>query len=592
MIKANFTRICAVIGASVLAAAPVGAGTFVVSNQQDSGAGSLRQAILGANAGGGGSIIFSKVTGAIGLSSSLPALTANVNVIGPGTNVLKVSGSNCFSLFTVSAGTSCLIMNLTIADGYASSSPFAAGYGSGVANFGSLGLENCVVSNCTANETLGGAIYNAGTLAMANCLIINSGSGGYSSEIEGGGIYNSSNLTAASCVILNCRATRGGGIYNQGNSLLANCLVEACDNDESEGDGGGIYNLAGSVTLSACSVSACNAGWWGGAIASWATLIMTNTVIANSTGLEGGGLYLGDGNCLAYGCTISGNLEFEYGGGGVKNLGQFTMVNSTVSGNTSAGFYGGGGVANMNLLSMTNCTVSGNICSTPDGGGGILNTVSNWSGPTAAASTYLTDCTITSNGVSGSVHAGGVENDGGTVFALDTILAGNSTNDISGGLISQGYNLIMDMNGCTLTGDLTGNIYGVVPRLGPLQNNGGTTLTHALLAGSPAIDACPGSAAPNFDQRGVTRPQGTAEDIGAFEVVQGFYPRVSLTQTTNGFQIQLNGMPNVNYRLQRAPSSAGPWSTVATISTAWDGAGVCLDAVPPSRNAFYRSVCP
>jgi hypothetical protein len=125
-----------------------------------------------------------------------------------------------------------------------------------------------------------------------------------------------------------------------------------------------------------------------------------------------------------------------------------------------------------------------------------------------------------------------------------------------------------------------------------LQNNGGTTLTHALLAGSPAIDARPGNAAPNFDQRGVTRPQGTAEDIGAFEVVQGFHPRVSLAQTTNGFQIRLNGMPNVNYSLQRAPSSAGPWSTVATISTGWDGAGTCMDAAPPPGNAFYRSVCP
>ncbi len=519
-------------------------------------------------------------------------MRANISVIGPGTNLLTVSGSNSFSLFSVSVGASCLIMNLTIADGYASSTPFAEGCGSGAANFGSLGLENCVISNCTADATLGGAIYNAGTLTMGNCLIINSGSAGYSSEVEGGGIYNRSNLTATSCAILNCGATRGGGIYNQGNSLLAGCLIEACDNDENEGDGGGIYNIAGSVTLSACSISGCNAGWWGGAIASWANLMMTNTVITDSSGLEGGGLYLGDGNCLAYGCTISGNLEFEYGGGGVKNLGQFTMVNSTVSGNNSAGFYGGGGIANVNLLVMTNCTVSGNICSAPGGGGGILNTVSNWSGPTPAASTYLTDCTIASNSVSGSAYAGGVENDGGTVFALGTILADNSTNDFSGELASQGYNLIMNTNGCTLVGDLTGNHYGVDPLLGPLQNNGGPTLTHALLAGSPAIDAGSGHAAPNFDQRGVTRPQGMAEDMGAFEVVQGFHPRVSLTQTTNGVKIQLNGMPNVNCRLQRAPSSAGPWSTVATISTGWDGTGACLDAAPPSGNAFYRSICP
>ena len=84
------------------------------------------------------------------------------------------------------------------------------------------------------------------------------------------------------------------------------------------------------------------------------------------------------------------------------------------------------------------------------------------------------------------MRAGGVENDGGTFFTLGTILADNSTNDVSGGLNSQGYNLIMNTNGCTLAGNLTGNIFGMDPRLGPLQNNGGTTLTHALLAcGSP-----------------------------------------------------------------------------------------------------------
>jgi hypothetical protein len=185
-----------------------------------------------------------------------------------------------------------------------------------------------------------------------------------------------------------------------------------------------------------------------------------------------------------------------------------------------------------------------------------------------------------------------VENDGGTVYVADTIVAGNSSNDVSGSLISQGYNLIGNTTGCTLTGNLTGNIYGADPLLGPLQNNGGPTLTHGLLTGSPAIDAGPANGAPNFDQRGVSRPQGTAEDIGAFESIQGNFPKVSLAQTAGGFQIQLNGMPNLNYNLQRAPSSAGPWNTVAMISTSWDGAGTCMDTNPPSGSAFYRSVCP
>src|SRR5262249_7450167 len=96
---------------------------------------------------------------------------------------------------------------------------------------------------------------------------------------------------------------------------------------------------------------------------------------------------------------------------------------------------------------------------------------------------------------------------------------------------SQGYNLIGDTTGCVITGDTTGNKSGVAPNLGPLRDNGGPTFTHALLTGSPAIDAgnpaAPGSggnACPVDDQRGVTRPQdGDGDttavcDIGAYEL--------------------------------------------------------------------------
>ena len=72
------------------------------------------------------------------------------------------------------------------------------------------------------------------------------------------------------------------------------------------------------------------------------------------------------------------------------------------------------------------------------------------------------------------------------------------------------------MSGCTITGDLTGNITGQDPLLGPLQNNGGPTETHALLPDSPAIDAGADTACPAADQRGVARPLGSACDIGAF----------------------------------------------------------------------------
>ncbi len=100
--------------------------------------------------------------------------------------------------------------------------------------------------------------------------------------------------------------------------------------------------------------------------------------------------------------------------------------------------------------------------------------------------------------------------------------------DCYGTLTSQGYNLIADTRNCTITGTTAGNKVGVLAKLGDLANNGGPTLTHALLSGSPAIDAgnpAPPSstACPTQDQRKVARPRdgngdGVAQcDIGAVE---------------------------------------------------------------------------
>jgi hypothetical protein len=116
-----------------------------------------------------------------------------------------------------------------------------------------------------------------------------------------------------------------------------------------------------------------------------------------------------------------------------------------------------------------------------------------------------------------------------TVNFRNTLLAGNSLGDCSGTLTSQDYNLIQVTTGCALTGTIAHVITGTAPLLGPLQDNGGPTWTHALLLGSPAIDAgnpaLPGSggnACAVTDQRGVARPVGATCDIGAYEGVARF----------------------------------------------------------------------
>ena len=99
----------------------------------------------------------------------------------------------------------------------------------------------------------------------------------------------------------------------------------------------------------------------------------------------------------------------------------------------------------------------------------------------------------------------------GTVTAQNSIISSQGT-DCSGAISSNGYNLASDSS-CGLSG--TADLSNIDPQLGPLQNNGGGTLTHALLVGSPAIDS--GSGCPAVDQRGVARPFGPACDRGAYE---------------------------------------------------------------------------
>ncbi len=287
----------------------------------------------------------------------------------------------------------------------------------------------------------------------------------------------------------------GGGIRNEGTLTLGNVTVK--DNDAD--DGGGIYNNG-----------------------QYAVLTLTNcTVSGNEAGDGGGGIYNRSGTLEITDSTLSGNQTGDGGGGGIASHyagATVTLIGSTVSGNQTGDGGGGGGIQSTRRLALTNSTVSGNTAS--GWGGGIENY--------ASGGVTLNNCTITDNTADsdndGDGDGGGIYRHSGTVSFKNTIIAGNadpsSAPDCSGTLTSQGYNLIQDTTGCTISGDTTGNITGQDPTLGPLANNGGPTETHALLTGSPAIDAIPPiSCTVATDQRGVTRPQPAAGDcdIGAFE---------------------------------------------------------------------------
>ena len=213
---------------------------------------------------------------------------------------------------------------------------------------------------------------------------------------------------------------------------------------------------------------------------------VTVTGVNRVTSQFGGGFYnfgiLTVNNSIIFGNTV--NQGSSGSGGGIYNQGTLTVSNSTLSGN-SAGSFGGGGIKNDGTLTVTNCTLSGNTATSK--GGGILNT-----------GTLNIANTIIANSTSGGDYA----SNGGTIVTnLNNLVEDASITDASS------------------TSPGSGNISGD-PLLGPLANNGGPTLTLALLPGSPAIaagDATISNAPPinGLDQRGVTR---ITSDIGAFSL--------------------------------------------------------------------------
>jgi hypothetical protein len=292
--------------------------------------------------------------------------------------------------------------------------------------------------------------------------------------------------------------------------------------------GGGIAN-GGTLTVSDCTLTGnrtASNGVYGGGIYNTGTLTVTGSTIFNNTAGSGGGIH-NEGTLTLSNSTLYGNTAASDGGGINAQDGVATITNSTLRGNT-AGVSGGGVNMYFGSVTLINSTVSGNTAD--DHGGGIYN---------HTRELRLTNCTITNNS-SGDV-SGGIYNTGHT-YLRNTIIAGNSaplgpdTLWVNNSFTSLGYNLI-GINSSSPISPTTGDQFGtpfapINPQLGPLANNGGATQTHALLPGSPAINAGDNCVLTNTcasnnlgfnlttDQRGAgfNRQAGSAVDIGAFEL--------------------------------------------------------------------------
>jgi hypothetical protein len=403
--------------------------------------------------------------------------------------------------------------------------PSSDGDGGGIDNSGTLSVSNCTFNGNSASTAValrsgsGGGIENSGMLSVTNCTFSgNTASGGILSGESGGAIENSGTLSVINSTFSRNSATSahtpsfgaggtaaGGGIENSGTLSVTNCTFTG-NTANVGGRGGGISNSGAlsiaTVTNSTFSGNAATdeLSSFGGGISNGGTLTITNSTVSdNSSTTEGGGLD-NDGTLTLTNCTISGNAATGTGffglvgyGGGIDNdfTGTLTVTNCTISGNSASSRMGvgsfGGGIAESGVGSMTYVTLADN--SAASGGGVALISRVSTGFP-------------------------------GVLSAVDSIFQnahGGNVYFTRAGFRSLGHNLFSDDPGVTLRFD-SSDLLNTDPLLGPLANNGGPTLTQALLPGSPAINAGTPVVGVATDQRGAPRSLTGTTCIGAFQV--------------------------------------------------------------------------
>jgi hypothetical protein len=258
--------------------------TFTVTNLLDGGAGSLRAAVVAANANPGADTIDFATTGTIALTSGQLDITDSVTISGPGTGALTVSGNHASRVFGIADNPTVMITNLTIADGSTTDLPagdFYISRGGGVYMAGgTVTLDHVMVSGNSAvggygdyggvgGTAAGGGLYVAGgTLTLDQCTVTGNsavgGQGGWA-DFEYDGSHYSSGYDGGHGL--------GGGVYVAGGTVYVNqCTVagneawggsggggyspyDSYGGDGGDGDGGGILVYAGALEIHGSSIS-------------------------------------------------------------------------------------------------------------------------------------------------------------------------------------------------------------------------------------------------------------------------------------------------------------------------------------------------
>ncbi|MGH2953923.1 MAG: choice-of-anchor Q domain-containing protein [Solirubrobacterales bacterium] len=460
----------AALGVTVLFAPAAKAATFTVTNLNDDGPGSLRQAVVDSNAIGDDVIVFeSGLSGTITLTSGDLDIfegEGDLDIQGPGASEIAVRTNGSSRIFEVynSEFYSISISDLTLRDG------LVVGDGGAIFNHPGSGAESADLSLTgvilTGNEATlsGGAVYNRdGALTIADSILSGNQAGG-----GGGALYSGGSVTITDSTIADNTADNGGAIY-----------VE----DVAQ-DGGGVVVERSSVT-------------------------------GNSAQGRGGGLstFSNEGGVVIDSSTFSGNRTDDYAGGIflAGDDGPITIRNTTVSGNSAGEEVGG--IASRGLddvpVTIQSSTIVDNSQSSAlayaDYGAGVHLHGEDDLDP--GVDTLTLSSTIVAGNTGGAGDLGELFDQGS--FVLGFSLVGNTGN-------------------ATVTEDPAGsNHFGQDPQLGPLQDNGGPTQTHLPAQTSPAIDKGIANGLAT-DQRGLARtgdvsaianaPGDDGTDIGSVEL--------------------------------------------------------------------------
>ena len=346
--KLMFRLAAAVLG---LTLSDAHAATFTVTNLGDSGSGSLRQAILDANAASGDDTITFSVNGTITLAFALPAVTDSTTIEGPGTNLVTISGNNSVQVFVLNSGTTNTLSGLTIANG------LATGYanGAGIANASELTILNCALVNNTNLGGWGGAVFNSGNVSITNSTFLGNQVTG---ENGSGMAQRTSGLAGGG----GGAAGVGGGLFTMsGTAILKGCTFTG--NSATGGNGGGLGGgsghgggISGGAAGGDGAVGS-TGGFAGGGGGGGSSYLASDNGPRNVPGGSGGQGGFGGGGGGAGGGNYGGGVRGQggFGGGGGSN----DPYQVAGGGGGGAGL-GGGIFVESGAVTVLDCSFPGN----------------------------------------------------------------------------------------------------------------------------------------------------------------------------------------------------------------------------------------